>query len=188
MKCLFWNIRGIANTPSKLALRKLVNVHNPNIVVITEPWMDFSDFPTRWLQRLGLKLFCMNDRDNLIPNIWCICKSTLEPQVLLIDKQCVAFSLLVQDKLIGFAAVYASNCYINRRILWSKLTSLNNNHAIPWCFLGDFNVVLGIHGYKGNSLPASLPMSEFQKWTNSNNLLHLPTIGALFTWANGRRG
>jgi hypothetical protein len=188
MKCLFWNIRGIANTPSKLALRRLVNVHNPDIVILAEPWMEFSTFPRRWLQRLGLKLFCMNDRDNLIPNIWCICKSTLDPQVLLIDSQCVAFSLLVQEKLVGFAAVYASTCYVNRRFLWSKLSSLNNIHAIPWCFLGDFNVILGIHEYNGNFLPASLPMLEFQQWTNSNDLLHLPTLGAWFTWANGRRG
>jgi exonuclease III len=84
MKCLFWNIRGIANTPSKLALKRFINVHNPDIVVIVEPWMDFTAFPRRWLQRLGLKLFCLNERDNLIPNIWCICKSTLQPQIFLL--------------------------------------------------------------------------------------------------------
>jgi hypothetical protein len=67
------------------------------------------------------------------------------------------------DKVFGIAAVYASTCYVNRRILWSKLSFLNGSHAIPWCFLGDFNVVLGLHEYSGSSRPATLPMTEFQQ-------------------------
>jgi len=31
-------------------------------------------------------------------------------------------------------------------------------------------------------------MQDFENWTNVNNLIHLPTKGATFTWANGRRG
>ncbi|MCI64921.1 hypothetical protein A2U01_0086179, partial [Trifolium medium] len=27
-------------------------------------------------------------------------------------------------------------------------------------------------------------MEEFQQWTDLNNLVHLPTRGAEFTWAN----
>ncbi|MCI01683.1 RNA-directed DNA polymerase (Reverse transcriptase), partial [Trifolium medium] len=59
---------------------------------------------------------------------------------------------------------------------------------MSWCFMGDFNVIIGHHEYRGSSVPASLPMSEFQEWTNANDLLHLPTRGAWFTWSNGRRG
>jgi ribonuclease HI len=188
MKCIYWNIRGIAKTPSKLALRKLINDNKPDIVVIAEPWIDFLAFPSSWLQRLGLKMFSLNDRDNLLPNIWCICKINLNPIVLFVDNQCVAFTLSEMDKVFGIVAVYASTCYVNRRNLWSSLSHLNSNNDIPWCFLGDFNVVLGIHEYSGNYSPADLPMNEFQEWTNSNNLLHLPTRGAWYTWSNGRRG
>jgi hypothetical protein len=31
-------------------------------------------------------------------------------------------------------------------------------------------------------------MADFQNWSNANNLVHLPTRGAWFTWDNGRRG
>jgi hypothetical protein len=32
-------------------------------------------------------------------------------------------------------------------------------------------------------------MEEFSTWTdNNNNLIHLPTKGCQFTWANGRKG
>jgi exonuclease III len=82
MKCIFWNTRGLANTSTRLALKKLINQHNPDIVLISEPWMHFEDFPRRWLVNLNLKLFAMNTRQNKLPNIWCICKLALNPAIL----------------------------------------------------------------------------------------------------------
>ena len=79
MKTLFWNIRGLANTPSKLALRRIIKKEKPDIILIVEPWMSFRNFPKRWLLRLDLKMFSMNKRDNLLPNLWCICNSRLNP-------------------------------------------------------------------------------------------------------------
>jgi hypothetical protein len=90
--------------------------------------------------------------------------------------------------LFGIAAIYASTCYLKRRELWSSLSNLVYQHLIPWSFIGDFNTILGAHEYRGNCLPASIPMTDFQSWTNSLNLIHLHTHGAFFTWANGRRG
>ncbi|GAU22700.1 hypothetical protein TSUD_138230 [Trifolium subterraneum] len=52
----------------------------------------------------------------------------------------------------------------------------------------DFNVIIGAHEYRGRLSPARLPMNEFQAWTDSFNLIHLPTHGAEFTWNNGRGG
>jgi exonuclease III len=118
MKCLFWNIRGIANTSSKLALGRFLNVEKPDIVLIAEPWMRFQNFPSRWLHRLGYKLFVLNDRDNLIPNLWCIYKNSLDPSVLTLNDQLVAFTITEQDKVFGIAAIYTSTCYIKRRQLW----------------------------------------------------------------------
>jgi len=45
MKLLYWNIRGIANTPSSLAFKRLLLLHKPDLVFIAEPWMEFGDFP-----------------------------------------------------------------------------------------------------------------------------------------------
>jgi hypothetical protein len=46
MKVLYWNIRGIANSSSKLALKRLINLHCPDFVFIAEPWMKFDSFPS----------------------------------------------------------------------------------------------------------------------------------------------
>lgn len=68
MKCLFWNVRGLANSP--LALKRLITVNKPSFVLIVEPWMHYKSFPTRWLARYDLKLFDVDDRDSLAPNLW----------------------------------------------------------------------------------------------------------------------
>lgn len=69
MKCLFWNNRGLTNQPSKLDLKNFIISNKLDIVIVIEHWMSFQDFPSRWLERLGLKLFSLNIRDSLNPNI-----------------------------------------------------------------------------------------------------------------------
>lgn len=62
---------------------------------------------------------------------------------------------------IGIATVYASNCHVTRRNLWNTLASLMDDDQ-PWCFIGDFNVILGCHEHKGGFLPAKGPMADFK--------------------------
>jgi hypothetical protein len=47
---------------------------------------------------------------------------------------------------------------------------------------------MGAHEHRGRVTPARLPIEEFNNWTDSFNLVHLPTRGADFTWNNGRGG
>jgi hypothetical protein len=48
------------------------------------PWVNFMNFPSNWLASLNFKLFAVNKRNNLLPNIWignftchCFCYSVL---------------------------------------------------------------------------------------------------------------
>lgn len=72
--------------------------------------------------------------------------------------------------------------------MWNSLTNLLNSQTIPWAFIGDFNTVLGSHEYRGSHSPARIPINDFAQWTNTNDLIHLPTRGAFYTWVNGRGG
>jgi hypothetical protein len=162
MKCLYWNVRGLANSPTKLALKNLITINKPDFSFISEPWMNLSRISQSWWNRLGLKVFAVNSRNNLLPNMWCA--------------------------IFGFTAVYASTYYLSRRSLWTNITSIQTQHPIPWCCIGDFNTILGAQEHKGSTTPARTPMLDFQDWSNSNNLLHLPTQRAFYTWSNGRRG
>ncbi|MCH81737.1 DUF4283 domain protein [Trifolium medium] len=154
---------------------------------VSEPWMKVEDLPRRWLSNLQLKLFALNTRNNLLPNLWCMCRTSLNPTILDSDDQQVTFTITENNKTLAISAVYASTNYLNRRRLWNCLNSLQSQHDLPWCFLGDFNVILGAHEHRGRTPPSRLPMEEFKNWTDAFNLIHLPTTGAEFTWNNGRR-
>lgn len=150
--------------------------------------MDFADFPNRWLVNLNLKLFALNSRNNLLPNLWCFCKLHLHPNIIAIDDQHITFSIADNNFNLAFSVIYASTKYTVRRNLWRTLNLLQSQYTIPWCFIGDFNCIIGAHEHRGRCSPSRLPMVEFQNWSETYNLLHLPTRGAEFTWANGREG
>jgi len=186
MKFLYWNARGLANSLTRLELKKLIALHKPDIILISEPWMNFEEFPKRWLVILKLKLFAVNNKPNMLPNLWCICKVSLDPVILVIDEQQVSFVLSEDNKHFALSAIYASTNYLTRKQLWNSLNMVQSNHILPWCFIGDFNSILGAHEHRGNFRPARFPMEEFQNWTDCNNLIHLQTGGAEYTWCNGR--
>jgi len=117
MKCLFWNLRGIANPPTKLALKRLLKLYKPDFCFIAKPWMNLARFPVNWFSRLNLKVFVVNNRNNLIPNLWCICNINLIPQIITLDDQQVTFTITEDNKVFAISAVYASTCYIKRRLL-----------------------------------------------------------------------
>lgn len=188
MKCLYWNLRGLANSPTKLALKKLLSKYKPDVCFISEPWMLVSDLSPRWLLNLGLKVFCVNDRNSLIPNLWCLCPIHLSPNLISVDDQQISIQIDISGKPFGFTGVYASTCYIKRRQLWSAISNIQTQHKLSWCCIGDFNTILGSHEHQGSHTPARLPMLDFQQWSDVNNLFHLPTRGSAFTWTNGRRG
>jgi len=58
-------------------LKKLILQNKPDFVFVSEPWINFDDFPRKWLINLNLKLFAMNTRPNISPNLWCICKTNV---------------------------------------------------------------------------------------------------------------
>jgi hypothetical protein len=153
MKCIYWNTRGFANSPTRLALKKLINQHNPDIVLLSEPWIDFEDLPRRWLVNLNLKLFAVNTRNNNLPNLWCICKLSLTLDILASEDQHVTFTVSDNNKTFAISAIYASTNYLTRRKLWDSLNVLQQQHDFPWCFIGDFNVILGAHEHRGRVSP-----------------------------------
>jgi len=177
---IYWNIRGIANSPTRITLKKFI--------LISEPWIDFQSFPQNWFSRLGFKLLAMNYRNNLLPNIWCLCKVNISPSILAISSQHVSFTLSENSKTFAFSAIYALTNYITRRKLWTVLHQLQTQYNLPWCFIGDFNIILGAHEHRVRYPPARTPIKDFGEWTDQNNLLHLPTRGSQFTRANGRGG
>ncbi|XP_058759734.1 uncharacterized protein LOC131633041 [Vicia villosa] len=154
-------------------------------VFIAEPWMILENFPQRWLAKFDLKIFAVNNRDSMLPNLWCLCKTNYNLDILLIDDQHVALTINMHNSTYGFSVIYASTSYIHRRNLWNALSNFPVN--IPWTFIGDFNAIASVSEYRGSHSPASIPMNDFLNWTDKNQLIHVPTLCNAFTWCNGRK-
>ncbi|XP_058782945.1 uncharacterized protein LOC131657578 [Vicia villosa] len=150
--------------------------------------MDLQLFPPNFLSSLNLHVFATNHRPLNLPNLWCICSKDLSPQIIHCSDQFVAFSLVIDNSCVFIASVYASTNAINRKLLWADLSSLLVNHPAPWCFLGDFNAILGAHEHRGRISPSRSSISDFRDWFNLHCLSDLPTKGPFFTWLNGRNG
>jgi len=181
MKCFFWNLRGLANSPTKLALKKLLVKFKPELCFLAEPWMSISNLSPRWLYNLGLKVCAINNRGSLLPNLWCLCSINISPTIINVDDQQITIQVDVKGKPFGITVVYASTCYITRRNLWSAISLIHSQFNIPWSCIGDFNTILGSHEHQGKHEPTRLPMSDFQTWSDSNNLIHLHTKGTFLT-------
>lgn len=155
---------------------------------ISEPWTDIAKFSLNWLNRIGFKLVCVNNRGNLLPNIWCFCIKSISPTILDTNDQQIFVHVDLNGKAFHITTVYASNCHIRRRLLWDSLRSIQHSSSLPWCCLGDFNAILGAHEQRSNFQPIKSHMQDSHAWIDNNNLIHLSTKGTNFTWSNGRRG
>ncbi|XP_058734231.1 uncharacterized protein LOC131605962 [Vicia villosa] len=109
----------------------------------------------------------------------------MNPSILKYDDQHISFTIDSNNLVLGFSVIYAVTNYIDRRRLWSCLGPLIND--TPWCFIGDFNAIIEYGEYKCASCPATTHMKEFLSWSDSNHLVHVPTMGNQYTWNNGRK-
>jgi len=186
MNILYWNIRGIGNNDSRLALADLCRLHNPSLVFIAEPMVEYDSVPAWFWRNIHVSNYCLNNRAPLIPNLWAAWGSDCVYTVIFVSSQCLVLEYICRDTKLYIAGIYASTSYLQRRTLWADLTRLQNSLMGPWIFMGDFNAILGAHEKRGRRLPPSLSCNDFTSWTNANLLLHLNTNGVQFTWNNGR--
>lgn len=91
---------------------------------------------------------------------------------------------MIENQQVFISAVYAATSYIVRRQLWNDLSNLQQAYPAPWCFIGDFNSVLGAHEHKGRCLPLRIPCEEFRSWSDVSRLIHIDTRGSNFIWSN----
>jgi len=188
MTTLYWNVRGIGNVDTKLALKNLFTFHSPLLIFVAEPMIAFESVPPWYWDSIGVSKYCVNSRGNLQPNLWALWGTEVSANVVFVSDQCIALEISCYQSSVYVAAVYANTFYLKRRQLWADLTTLQGRFQGPWLFIGDFNAVLGAHEKRGRQPPPPLSCMDFTNWSNANLLHHLPTLEAYFTLSNGRLG
>ena len=88
-----------------------------------------------------------------------------------------------------FSVVYASNNYIDRRVLWRHLLwcepLVGQN---PWLIIGDFNTTRFISEKSGGNLMNDTTMNDFHECLFNLELADVPFLGPIFMWMNRREG
>lgn len=72
MNILYWNVRGIGNSDTRLALKNLFLSHKPTIIFVAEPMVSFAQIPSWYWPSIGVTKYCTNDRGTSIPNLWAL--------------------------------------------------------------------------------------------------------------------
>lgn len=98
---------GLANSPTRLAIKKLIISNKHDFCFIVEAWMDSHSFSKDWLARLDLKIFVVNSKPKLLPNLWCLCLTHLILIIVSINDQQVSFTIIEDEKTFSIYAVYA---------------------------------------------------------------------------------
>lgn len=95
MNIIYWNARGLGNLESRLVLKKLCLSHKPDLVFISEPWIQLDKISERFWRSLNLRVFTVNNRNAMLPNIWCACAKNIYPKVISISVQQVSIFVMV---------------------------------------------------------------------------------------------
>lgn len=182
---MFWNCRGISNSPTKCALRRLVSA-------LAEPKTSFVSLKAISLEKFGFdSLFSTPTLDSGISHMWCFAKSSTVSNysILNFSPQHISIKVVnsVNDETSLVTAVYGSTDYRVRRDLWNSLIS-SSSTTLPWCVLGDFNAIPDA-SEKLSSRPARASLiSEFQSMLITSGLTNAGYEGPHYTWSNKRKG
>lgn len=187
MRIIYWNVRRFGNPKSRRMVIKLCSDYKPEFMFLPEHFIEANQVSDQFWSSLSLKIFVVNNRNTLSPNLWGVWHSRLDPLLISVSDQQIAFLVVLDNCRIFVSDVYACTTYILRRQLWLELSNLLQNNVGPWLFVGDFDAIIGAHEMRGRGLPSKLSCEEFVAWTDACKLTHLETQGVQFTWSNRRR-
>ncbi|XP_019252919.1 PREDICTED: uncharacterized protein LOC109231741 [Nicotiana attenuata] len=179
---LTWNVRGI-RTAGVIELRILRKLHNISLIAVQEPFLDDT-----YLNNFKIQLSMHYATSNTNNKIWVFWNQDFTGSVINSDEQQVTLDLkhVEASETFHISVIYAKCKPILRRPLWDSLRLKAPATGVPWCAIGDFNVIasieekIGGHPYQINKSIDFLSMMEDCGFTD------LGFYGPRYTWSNGR--
>lgn len=180
---LLWNCRGLSNVASLSTARDLVEIHQPDVLLLTETRLQreriqqvVNRFPLDgWASsdavgfRGGIILMWNTRRVNVQ-----ILGSTEQEIHALIEVHNSSFQWL-------FSGIYASPRFKERKILWGNLETVAELMDRPWIVLGDFNEVMSESEKLGGGPISFSRALRFSEMLNNCCLTDLGFSGPRYT-------
>ena len=145
LKMMSWNVRGLNDPWKRLIVRNLLREWNCDVVCLQETKLAGVD-----RQMIGSLWSCPYvdqvalDVDQIVGGVLMMWdRKALEKQEIMVGQFCV----LVQWQGLGdgfiwaCSGVYGLNDNNLRGQMWDELTRIQQLWEVPWCYIGDFNIV-----------------------------------------------
>ena len=192
VKFATWNIRGLNDPLKQKEVRSFVVSNDLDFVCILETRVRISNKDRIFNSLLpGWRLFHNYDHA-LLGRIW-ICGNPEKVSIDLVQAMDQAMLCHVTDLKdncsFWCSAIYASNNYLDRRVLWRHLLwcepMVGHN---PWFLIGDFNTTRFVNENIGGNMMYDNAMTDFHEGLFKLELADIPFLGPIFTWMNRREG
>ena len=192
VKFTSWNIRGLNDPLKQREVRSFVKSQALEFICLVETRVRASNRDRIFSSLLpGWRLF-HNYEHALLGRIW-ICGNPEKVSINIIHSMDQAMlchiTVLKSNVSFWFSAVYSSNNYMDRRVLWRHLLwcepLVGQN---PWLIMGDFNTTRFSSEKSGGNMLNDTTMNDFHECLFSLELADVPFLGPLFTWMNRQAG
>ena len=139
-KVLYWNCRGIGDTPTKMMLLHLIVVCCLDLIFLSKPKILFDSSISIGIHSFGFNFSFSNTNSSL----WCFCNSSPNLNFSLLDHSNPHITIKILDRPTSSSCmitrVYGSTDHRLRRIFWDYLVN-TSSIALPWYVIGDFNAI-----------------------------------------------
>ncbi|KAK4707383.1 hypothetical protein R3W88_033072 [Solanum pinnatisectum] len=182
IKTICWNARSINTQSSLERLQTLKKMHQLSMIAILEPFVDISH-----LNNVRIHLQMDHAVSNPNGKIWLLWSNDITGNIHENGEQHFTCEFKHSDLNESFMVsfIYAKCKEHMRRPLWDKLLHFANRD-IPWCTIGDFNVITNTEEKTGG-IPYNMNKSiEFISVIEACGLIDLGYTGIPFTWCNQR--
>ncbi|CAL9245747.1 unnamed protein product [Arabidopsis halleri] len=191
LKIFCYNIKDLNNPQRQLELKNWIQSNKSNIGGFLETHVQHENAATilarnfpGWRSDFNYSPQAENER------IWIIWDLSISIFIYKKTDQLISCGVFDPATNHSFSVtfIYARNCMIARRELWSSLAELHQNslqRRHPWLLLGAFNQILVAKDHYSLH-PYTLPIqgiAELQSSTDTCELLELPSCGAVHTCA-----
>jgi ribonuclease HI/exonuclease III len=192
MKVVSWNCRGMGNKVKEEAVRSLIRIETPDILLIQETKMEGKDFlqvsKKFWKKGGGLAVSARGASGGL-GSLWNNSKYSLITQILNDHWLYLKLQLLDTKEVISLFNVYALVNAGEKKACWDSIRNLAETENVENVIIaGDLNLTLLLSEKRGGNIVRS-PAREWvedlmQEW----DLLDIKPSNGKYTWSNKRIG
>ena len=192
VKFAAWNIRGLNDPLKQKEVCSFVVSHALDFVCILETQVRASNKDKIFNSLLpGWRL--IHNYDHALLGRILICGNPEKVSIDVVhsmDQAMLCHITALKDNYSFWCSVkYASDNYIDRRVLWCHLLWCENMVGQnPWFVLGDFNTTKFVNEKTGGNMMYDTTMTDFHECLFNFELANIPFLGPIFTWMNRREG